>query len=200
MDVVTEREIVGLVHCENVQFADDQFIKIVDTEQGVYLGVLPLGNNDFIWFIQFNETIQAVNSTDFDDLFEFSKALAADYPNDFQRIISCTKENELFYWTSKRMDLLPTFHDKNTVIIGDAAHPLLPFTSQGANSAVEDAATLMAILTNQCKSETLETAFEDYYETRKLSIQHYLKEGDMLLNDFVNLSLNKGFNLPLSIH
>lgn len=200
LNPVNEREIVGLVHCENVQFPDDQFIKIVDTEQGVYLGVLPLGNSDFIWFIQFNETIQAVNSTNFSDLFEFSKAIAADYPYDFQRIISCTKEDELFYWASKRMNLLPAFHDKNTVIIGDAAHPLLPFTSQGANSAVEDAATLMAILTNQCKSETLQTAFEDYYETRKISIQHYLKEGDMLLNDFLNLSLNKGFNLPLSIH
>ncbi|MEN9998120.1 MAG: hypothetical protein RI922_1110 [Bacteroidota bacterium] len=200
LNAVIEREIVGLVHCDNVQFADDQFIKIVDTVQGVYMGVLPLGKNEFIWFIQFNELLHQVNSTDFESLFAFTKIISQNYPSDFQRIISCTKENELFYWTSKRMDLLPAFHDKNTVIIGDAAHPLLPFTSQGANSAVEDAATLMAILTNLCKSETLETAFEDYYETRKISIQHYLKEGDVLLNDFVNLSLNKGFNLPLSIH
>jgi 2-polyprenyl-6-methoxyphenol hydroxylase-like FAD-dependent oxidoreductase/predicted DsbA family dithiol-disulfide isomerase len=197
---VIEREIVGLIHCDNVEFTDDQFIKIVDTVQGVYMGVLPLGKNEFIWFIQFNELLHQVNSTDFESLLAFTKTISQNYPADFQRIISCTKENELFYWTSKRMDLLPSFHDKNAVIIGDAAHPLLPFTSQGANSAIEDAATLMAILTNQCKSETLEMAFEDYYENRKISIQHYLKEGDLLLNDFVNLTLNKGFNLPLSIH
>jgi 2-polyprenyl-6-methoxyphenol hydroxylase-like FAD-dependent oxidoreductase len=98
------------------------------------------------------------------------------------------------------MDILPSFHDKNTVLLGDAAHPVLPFTSQGANAAMEDAATLLAVLTNQCKSETLEMAFEDYYEIRRLSIKHYLNEGDMLLNDFINLSHNKGFKLPLSIH
>lgn len=197
---VNEREIVGLIHCDNLGFSVDQFIKIVDTSQGIYLGVLPLGNNDYIWFLQFNDQRHQVNSTDFLSLLEFTKSIAENYPKDFQRVINCTKENELFYWTSKRMDILPSFHDKNTVLLGDAAHPVLPFTSQGANAAMEDAATLMAVLTNQFESETLEMAFEDYYEIRRLSIQHYLKEGDMLLNDFINLSQNKGFKLPLSIH
>ena len=197
---VNEREIVGLIHCDNLGFSDDQFIKIVDTSQGIYLGVLPLGNNDYIWFLQFNDQLHQLNSTDFSSLLEFTKSIAENYPEDFQRLINCTKENELFYWTSKRMDILPSFHDKNTVLLGDAAHPVLPFTSQGANAAMEDAATLLAVLTNQCKSETLEMAFEDYYEIRRLSIKHYLNEGDMLLNDFINLSHNKGFKLPLSIH
>lgn len=197
---VSEREIVGKVHCPNLEFKIDQFIKIVDTKQGIYMGVLPLGNDDYIWFVQFNNELTPIEDSSVASLQVHAKQFTENYPSDFKRIIEATDFSDVFLWVSKRMDILPRFDNKNVVLVGDAAHPLLPFTSQGANSAVEDGAALISILTNQCPTETLEMAFEEYYENRKISIEHYLKEGDMLLRDFENLSANKGFNLPLSVH
>lgn len=197
---VSEREIVGKVHCPNLDFKIDQFIKIVDTKQGIYMGVLPLGNDDYIWFLQFNNERTPIEDSSPASLQVHAKQFTEHYPAGFKQIIDATDFADVFLWISKRMEMLPRFDKRNVVLVGDAAHPLLPFTSQGANSAVEDGAALISILTNQCPTETLEMAFEEYYENRKISIQHYLKEGDMLLRDFENLTENTGFNLPLSVH
>jgi 2-polyprenyl-6-methoxyphenol hydroxylase-like FAD-dependent oxidoreductase len=98
------------------------------------------------------------------------------------------------------MDLLPAFHHKNILLLGDAAHPLLPFTSQGANSALEDAAYILTLLSNQQLDESMEDLFQRFYEIRKDAIQHHINEGDSLLEDFLNLTKVKKFKLPLSIH
>ncbi|MFI5932233.1 FAD-dependent oxidoreductase [Actinoplanes sp. NPDC051494] len=39
---------------------------------------------------------------------------------------------------------LPTWHRGRVVLLGDAAHPMLPFAAQGAAQAIEDAAALAA--------------------------------------------------------
>jgi salicylate hydroxylase len=41
---------------------------------------------------------------------------------------------------------LPDWHRGRTVVIGDAAHPMLPFLAQGAAQGIEDAATLARLL------------------------------------------------------
>ena len=97
------------------------------------------------------------------------------------------------------MDLLPAFSYKNLVFLGDAAHPLLAFTSQGANSALEDAAYLLTLLSHQDWEETTEEVFEHYYEIRKDAVQNHIDEGDALLEDFLKLPYTKTFRLPLSI-
>ncbi|SNY40801.1 FAD-dependent monooxygenase [Paractinoplanes atraurantiacus] len=41
---------------------------------------------------------------------------------------------------------LPCWHEGKVVLIGDAAHPMLPFAAQGAVQAIEDAAALAPLL------------------------------------------------------
>jgi len=49
-------------------------------------------------------------------------------------------------WAVYDRDPLPVWHKGSIVVAGDAAHPMLPFMAQGANQAVEDAATLACCL------------------------------------------------------
>lgn len=56
--------------------------------------------------------------------------------------------DEVFVWGLFRHPIAPKWHDgKNRAIIGDAAHPTLPFLAQGANLALEDAWVLACQVT-----------------------------------------------------
>ncbi|KAI0835816.1 putative salicylate hydroxylase [Hypoxylon sp. FL0890] len=48
-------------------------------------------------------------------------------------------------WPLSYHDPLPTWHRGKIVLVGDAAHPMLPFGAQGANQAIEDAGALGAL-------------------------------------------------------
>ncbi len=52
-------------------------------------------------------------------------------------------------WGLFRHSVATHWHDDNTAILGDAAHPTLPFLAQGANLALEDAWVLADCLATQ---------------------------------------------------
>lgn len=49
-------------------------------------------------------------------------------------------------WALHDRDLLPRWSTGRVTVIGDAAHPMLPFLAQGANQAIEDAVALATCL------------------------------------------------------
>ena len=51
-----------------------------------------------------------------------------------------------FRWGLYDREPLPTWTRGRLTLLGDAAHPMLPHTGQGANQAIEDAVTLAAVL------------------------------------------------------
>ena len=53
----------------------------------------------------------------------------------------------------------------STVLIGDAAHAMLPYAAQGGAAAIEDAAMLAACVSKS--SDDLPTAFSNYEKLRK---------------------------------
>jgi salicylate hydroxylase len=72
---------------------------------------------------------------------------------------------EVHVWGLFRHEVAPRWYRDSAVLVGDAAHPTLPFLAQGANMALEDAWVLADSLS---KEDSLEAAFA-YYEARRAS-------------------------------
>ena len=70
---------------------------------------------------------------------------------------------EVHLWGLFRHPVARHWHGGRAVILGDAAHPTLPFLAQGANMALEDAWVLADCL---ARHDTPETAFAAYQQAR----------------------------------
>ncbi len=84
--------------------------------------------------------------------------------HDFCRPITKIIETatELNRWALFSRDPLPTWSDRAVIILGDAAHAMLPSMAQGAVQALEDAWTLAALLAQHSP----ERAGQMFYQTR----------------------------------
>jgi len=68
-------------------------------------------------------------------------------------------------WSLFRLPPLPHWSKGNIVLLGDAAHPVLPFLAQGAGLAIEDAVTLADTLSTCGKDHRF--AFAEYERLRR---------------------------------
>jgi len=81
-------------------------------------------------------------------------------------------------WVDKRWGLFVVqqprrWHTARTVLIGDAAHGMLPHQGQGANTTIEDAVTLAELLARRSREELSEVfaTYESLRKARTRSIQ-----------------------------
>lgn len=68
------------------------------------------------------------------------------------------------------------WHDGTRILIGDAAHAMMPFAAQGAAMAIEDAAALAEVLANARKTD-IHHALDRFVETRKPRIEKVRARG-----------------------
>jgi salicylate hydroxylase len=87
----------------------------------------------------------------------------ASFDEGTRTIISKPVYGEVFKWGLFCRPWLDCWHSGRVVLLGDAAHPMLPFMGQGAANAIEDAMILTRCL--QAESQP-ENAFALYYATR----------------------------------
>ncbi|MBL4861888.1 MAG: FAD-dependent monooxygenase, partial [Crocinitomicaceae bacterium] len=199
LERLDEQEIVCLIRVKDLNIKKDEFIKVIDPEQGKYMGLIPLGDDRYIWFIQFNNATHPLADNNPETIEKYVKNTVNSYPNIMQRVVEETLFEESFIWTSRRMNHLPSYHYDRMVLVGDAAHPLLALTSQGANSALEDAAVLLTLISHQSPDESMDDIFTKFYNLRKEAIEHYIEEGDVLVNEFLSLSKEGQITMPLSL-
>lgn len=75
------------------------------------------------------------------------RALAAAYDGWTDELLGLlTAADEVSQWALYDREFVKSWWEGGVVLAGDAAHPLLPFMSQGANQAIEDAAVLVNCL------------------------------------------------------
>lgn len=70
----------------------------------------------------------------------------SDFPQWVKQIFD--KAPEIGLWQLRDLDPLPTWVKGRTILIGDAAHPMLPTQGQGASQSVEDAEALKAFFSS----------------------------------------------------
>lgn len=170
----------------------NDWVKYLDSTAGVNMGMFKLYNEELLWYLQFDKSKHGTPMEMEYGMVDFLKKFTAYLPDSFKDILLQSNPGKCFYWKTKRMDLLPRFHQNNVLLIGDAAHPLLTFTSQGVNSALRDALVLGDLFADG--AQDLEKIFTDFYLDRKDEIERYIKEGDERLEEFSNAKLQ---GLPL---
>jgi predicted DsbA family dithiol-disulfide isomerase len=117
-----------------------------------------------------------------------------DFPAVVKEVLTTADLSKTYIWNTKDFDLLPSFHRENVVLLGDAAHLTLPFTSAGTTNAIIGAKTLSLCLekggclgnaAGQVKPESTEAAFREYYRVRSSVVGEHIRLGRKLREDFL---------------
>jgi 2-polyprenyl-6-methoxyphenol hydroxylase-like FAD-dependent oxidoreductase len=123
---------------------------------GMFAGIWRLSPERVTWFTEQPERKPGAG-----------RQLLEDLKNDadpvLRRLAQGTAEEEWFEWHAR--DLWPgrTMHRGNVVLVGDAAHPMLPTLGQGACQSLEDAAVLASAVAAE---DTLDQALRRYEAAR----------------------------------
>jgi 2-polyprenyl-6-methoxyphenol hydroxylase-like FAD-dependent oxidoreductase/protein-disulfide isomerase-like protein with CxxC motif len=197
----SEKELVCLVDATVSDFRLIEFTKIIDSEQRCNTGIVPLRNGQMLWFMQLNDEVFPLEQKDSESLYKLACEISAHYPKPVRDLIQIKSKNvPIYLWNSNRMDLMPSFHKGNICFLGDAAHPLLAFTSQGANSALEDAVTLASLLSKADSKACPKEIYLKYYQKRQDFISTYIMQGDEMLEEFLSIGTQGAETIPLAIH
>ena len=193
---VDVKEIVGI--SQYTRFSEYKiFEKIQCHDRGLAFGFIPANDHQSVWFMQFDSRLASESDLNHPEgLKAFCQDILRDFPKEVHDVLNANDFSTSYVWNTQDFDLLPAFHQKNVVLIGDAAHLALPFTSAGTTNALMDASVLTHYLS---RGIDMNTAFEKYYQKRALPLEAHITQGRMLKQGFLE-PLNhseRGFMLPL---
>jgi len=198
MKAVLENEVVNII--ENEELAsqiESNFLKYHHENGGLTFGVLKLSASKILWYCQFDITKFFINEDYTPDCIrQFMLDNFGDWNPLISSIIEGSSYDNAHIWRVYELEKLNPFYHENVVFIGDAAHPLIPFTSQGVTSALKDSFTLTNLLV---EGNNLQETFKKYEEERRPEIDIHIKNGRALLEQFLlPLSEQPKNTLPIS--
>ncbi|HXD77882.1 MAG TPA: DsbA family protein, partial [Puia sp.] len=190
------KEIVGIAR--NARLWDRQrhsFIKFQHEQFGLSFGMIPTGADEFVWFMQFDPCRGDVPGSDPEAIRRFVTRNLTGFPEEVTELLAGNDFGRTYVWNTRDFDLLPAFHSDNIVLLGDAAHQALPFSSSGTTNAIVGAATLSSALD---QSISLETAFQQYYCQRAPVIREHVRIGRELRAAFLHPEARQA-HTPLAV-
>jgi len=194
---VLYKEIVGVTHNRDLwQRYGHTFVKFQHDQYGLSFGMIPTGTNEFVWFMQYDPCRGDVRDGDPETIRKFCTRSLDGFPAEVTGILSGNDFNRTYVWNTRDFDLLPAFHQGNVVLVGDAAHQALPFSSTGTTNAIVGARTLSAALEN---SINLEAAFRHYYTQRAPVVGEHIRMGRELRAAFLQ-PRRQQTHTPLALH
>jgi 2-polyprenyl-6-methoxyphenol hydroxylase-like FAD-dependent oxidoreductase len=193
------KELVAIADLpEMVKQLDGKLLKTQSADKGLSIGLLPCNDQQIIWYMQFDCLINDLKELSNDHKKRFALDLMKGWPEPIQYVLENTDYNKAFMWFTKDMAVLPAFHKNNIVLIGDAAHLVLPFTSQGVNSALQDAIILGRLLKDGRHIE-FDDVFTTYHQCRKEILEEYHLFGKMMANRFLDPHNFRNEDVPIPL-
>lgn len=95
------------------------------------------------------------------------RSIYADFDPIAIRLLELADPTGFRVWKLMDMEEIPRWSVNHTVLLGDAAHPVVPFGFSGASMAIEDAVTLAALLPSHVGVEEVRERLELYECIRK---------------------------------
>ncbi|HEV3036919.1 MAG TPA: NAD(P)/FAD-dependent oxidoreductase [Candidatus Angelobacter sp.] len=195
-------EVVGLVHCpQTTRWAGHNLNKFHAADGGLAVGILPVDPDHIVWFMQFDSlkiSLPSNRDAGSREWRDFVQKLARECAFPVAHLPATTESRLMHVWYPLDTDLVPSFHRQNLVLVGDAAHPLSPFTSQGVSSAIADAVALAHALPSKNESGALVTGLASYSSQRRKQCAPYLSKGRELMQRFLAPVNSDSFMLPLA--
>ena len=194
MTPVTVKEIVGLYRDKAlVQRYAHTFVKFQEAARGLAFGLIPTGEEELVWFIQYDPSIADVKDSSPGKLGTFCRDLLNHFPPVVKSILRGNDYRNTYIWRTRDFDLLDSFHKENVVLLGDAAHLTLPFTSAGTTNAIVDAKVLSECLQQE---KDVQTAFRAYHRQRSEVIAKHILLGRQLKAMFLAPEQQQDAPLP----
>jgi 2-polyprenyl-6-methoxyphenol hydroxylase-like FAD-dependent oxidoreductase/predicted DsbA family dithiol-disulfide isomerase len=194
---VLYKEIVGVTRNQELwQRYGHTFIKFQHDQYGLSFGMIPTGTDEFVWFMQYDPCRGDARDGDPGSIRKFCVSSLRDFPVEVTGMLAGNDFKKTYVWNTRDFDLLPAFHQDNVVLVGDAAHQALPFSSTGTTDAIVGARTLSEALGN---SVNLEAAFRQYYTQRAPVIDEHIRMGRELRTAFLHPRRDQT-HTPLALH
>lgn len=184
MKAVRENEVVNIIENEEIAAQiESNFLKFHHEDGGLTFGVLKLSPSKILWYCQF-DTFKYVISENYtaEDIKQFMLDHFGNWNPLVTSIIKGSTYDNAHIWRVYELEALNPFYHNNIAFLGDAAHPLIPFTSQGVTSALKDSYILTQLL---LEDKSLHETFERYEQDRKPEIETHIRNGRILLEQFL---------------
>lgn len=201
-------EVVGLVRCEKaIEWAGHNLNKFHAREGGIALGLLPVDQEHVVWYLQFDSHRVPISREMFDGSNRdcaaarkaFVERLVGKWAHPIPSLLASTDFSRVHLWRPIDADLIPRFHLGNLVLVGDAAHPLSPFTSQGVSSAIADAVVLARELGAVKSGSGMREALNRYSLERHTQCAPYVAKGRDLMERFLAPLSTETAVLPIAL-
>lgn len=194
-------DLVGLVRSpDTVAWADNQLHKFVAPGGGVAFGLVPVDARHVVWYLQFDTARFPPPRTGGPAQLDFGADLVAGWAAPVPQLLWRTDPADVHLWRPVDADPPYRCHGTNLALVGDAAHPLLPFTSQGVLSAIADAGLLAAALTDQATlPDTLPDALAGYAAASRARCAPHVSRGRELSRQFIRPATAGADLLPLTV-
>ena len=107
----------------------------------------------------------------------------SDFAPEILELIRNVPPGALFKWGLRDREPLPTWTQGRVAMLGDAAHPMLPFLGQGACMALEDALVLGRAFAAAGTVDEALARYEAARRTRGTNVQLWTREEGITLQD-----------------